>query len=481
MKLVVNSFGQAVLVLAVLMAITGAFAIYADGAGASMAFLLSALMSAFFGGGLMLSTASRRRDLNKQESYFLLFLYWLGLPPLAALPFWLGPWSLPAEQALFEAVSALTTTGFTVLTEQDGMARSLLLWRALLQWAGGLMTVVLMVVLLVSLRVGGLQLFRNAMPHGEGGGSIPDRLLATARDLLPVYAGFTAVCAICLWIAGMSGFDALCTALATLSTGGFVTAGASAEMARPLVQFVLVVFMIVAAVNLTSLWALVHRRPRPFRRDPEARYLAWTMAILACLLFALLLSVSDAGLVSAFRQAVFLTVSGMTTTAFLDPTAKDWPLISPVLVIGLLFVGASTASTSGGMRLLRIAVLFKQARRELYRLNHPHGVLPMRIGEQRIDDRAIWGVWSYFFALVTFTALVAMALAGLGLGPTGAIAAAVVALTNAGPFAAILSSEFGLVADLPVACRAVLILAMLAARLELLTLLIVFYPSYWRR
>ena len=477
----VHGFGLLVLMLAALMALAAAMALYVDGVDASFGFLYSALIASFCGGGLMLSTNDRQYDLSKRECYMLLFLFWLGLPLFAALPFWLGPWSLSVEHSLFEAVSALTTTGMTVLDDPARLRPSLAFWRALLQWAGGLMTIVLLAVLLSSLRVGGLQLFRSALPHGETGGSVPERLLATARELLLVYAGLTLLCAVCLWLAGMTGFDALCTALSTLSTGGFVSVGAAPAMTLPLVQAVLFVFMLLAAVNLTSLWALAHRRPRPLQNDPEARYLLWTAATLAVLLTIVLLTSTDSGLVMAVRQALFLTVSGMTTTAFLDPSAADWRVVSPVLIIGLLFVGGSTASSTGGMRLLRIAVLFKQARRELYRLNHPHGVLPMRFGEQRIDDQAIWGVWSYFFALVGFTALTAVALAGLGLTPTAAIAGAVASLTNAGPFAALLTPEFGAVAELPAAARGVLMAAMLSARLELLTLLILLSPAYWRR
>ena len=149
MKRVVLSFGMAAMMLAGLMALVSAAALYLDGPGAAGSFLLSALVVFFCGGGLVLATAEPRRDLNKRESYMLLFLFWLGLPPFAALPFWLGPWSLDADLALFESVSALTTTGLTALGDIKTAPRSLLLWRALLQWAGGLMTVVLLVVLLV--------------------------------------------------------------------------------------------------------------------------------------------------------------------------------------------------------------------------------------------------------------------------------------------------------------------------------------------
>ena len=476
-----HSFGLAVVLLAVLMTLAGSAGLLLGDKAAAWAFLLSALITLFCGGGLMLATSRTGPELTNREGYVLLFVFWLGLPLFAALPLWLGPWSLPPLHALFEAVSALTTTGLSVLDDPRSHTPSLLLWRALLQWAGGLVGVILLVVVLVYLHVGGLQLFQNALPHGEGGGSLIDRLFATAKDLLPVYTGLTAVCGFCLWLAGLSGFDALCLALSTLSTGGLVNPTAAAALAHPLVQLVLVVFMIIAALNLTTLWALAHRRRRALRQDPEARYLPVTIGVLVVLMTLVVLYRSDLGPLSAFKEALFLTVSGMTTTAFIDPSAAYVLYVSPVLVIGLMFVGGSSGSTTGGMRLLRIAVLFKQARRELYRLNHPHGVLPLRIGERRIDHGAMRGVWSYFFALVFFTALTAMILGSLGLAPMAAIAGAVASLTNAGPFAAVLSHEFGQVSTMSDAAMAVLMAAMLTARLELLTLLVLLYPSYWRR
>lgn len=481
MKPVVHSFGLVVMILAGMKVLAAAVGFYRDGVDAGQTFLLSAVIALFVGGALMLATARSEKDLSKRQSYVMLFLFWLGLPPVAALPLWLGPWSLQPQHALFEAVSALTTTGFSVFSDLSAVPDAVLFWRALLQWAGGLMTVVLMVVLLANLRVGGLQLFRSAIPHGERGGDVLDRLLATSRSLLVVYAGLTMACAIALWLSGVPVFDALCLALSTLSTGGFVTSAGSAALVLPWVQAVLLVFMIIGALNMTTLWAVVSRRPRPLREDPEARYLVIAVAVLSLLVVVVLYWHTGSAIVALDFETVFLVVSAVTTSGFVIPGVETWSLISPVLIIGVLLAGGCTASTSGGMRLLRIAVLFKQARRELYRLNHPHGVLPLRLGDRRIDDQAIWGVWSYFFALIGFVALTSIVLAGMGLEPMAAVSAAVAALCNAGPFAAILAPELGPVAELADEVKLVLMAAMLSARLELLTLLILLSPAYWQR
>lgn len=481
MKPVVQSFGLMVVILAAMMVLAAAVGFYRDGPAAGLGFLFSAIIALFVGGALMLATARSQQDLTKRQSYVLLFLFWLGLPPVAALPLWLGPWSMPPLHALFEAVSALTTTGFSVFHDLSSTSDAVMFWRALLQWAGGLMTVVLMVAVLTNLNLGGLQLFRSAIPYGERGGTVMERLLSTSRSLLLVYSGLTGLCAIALWLAGMSVFDALCLALSTVSTGGFVTPGASAALVLPAVQTVLLIFMVVGALNLTTLWALANRRTRPLREDPEARYMMVAIAVLAFMAVVALYLHTGSFFVAFDLEAVFLIVSAVTTAGFVIPGVETWGMISPVLIIGLLLAGGCTASTSGGMRLLRIAVLFKQARRELYRLNHPHGVLPMRLGTQRIDDQAIWGVWSYFFALIGFVAVTAIALSGLGLEPLAAISAAVAALTNAGPFAAVLAPEIGPIAALADEAKAVLVAAMLSARLELLTLLILLSPAYWQR
>lgn len=481
MKPVVHSFGLVVVLLAALMLPAAVIGFYRDGVAAGQSFLLAAMITLFIGGCLISSTARSSRSLNKRQCYAMLFLFWLGLPPLAALPFWIGPWAFPYLDALFEAVSGLTTTGFTVLDGRTEVASAILFWRALLQWAGGLMTVVLLVTVLVSLHVGGLQLFRSALPYGEGGGSITDRLRATVLNLLPVYSGLTAICAFALWLAGAGAFDALCLALSAISTGGFVTAGGQEVLLRSPVQIVLLVFMCIGAINLTTLWAVATRRPRALERDPEARYL-----LLAIVLLGLVVGISTAvhtgeAPLRIVLEAAFQVVSALTTTGFVIPDADTWALVSPVLIIGLLLTGGCTASPSGGMRLMRIAVLFKQARRELYRLNHPHGVLPLRYGQQRVDDQAIWGVWSYFFALVGFIALIAIVLSGLGLEPMAAIAASVACLTNTGPFASVLAPELGPISQVPAGVREVFMTAMLLARLELLALLILLSPAYWQR
>ena len=480
-RIVLYALGWSIVCLALAMLLPSLLAWVEGDNELAWSFGASAVLTGFFGGALLAATGGSGEIMDKRESYLFVVLVWVVLAGFGAVPFYFSSPDFAGIDALFEASSGLTTTGATVLDDLDGVPSAILLWRALLQWGGGFLTILLVIVLLSYIGVGGLELFSSALPKGEGD-SLSTRLAQTARALAWAYVLATFACWVLLWLGGVPGLEALCLAFSTLSTGGFVTRnGGIAAFDSWVVELVLLCFMLVGAVNFTLVWAAFHGRWQSVRRDPELRYLLAGAAAAGIGLAVYIYLVGGHSAFDSLRHGLFAAVSALTTTGFSSADPQIWVGLSPVLLIGLLLVGASTGSTGGGLKLMRIAVLFKQASRELARLSHPHGVVSLRFGDRRITDPVILAVWSLFFVYILAFAGISLALALLDVDVLTALAAAAVTLTNAGPAMAGIDPAGGGLSAMPPAAKALLCVAMLLGRVELLTLLTLVNPAYWKR
>ncbi|MEE8247082.1 MAG: potassium transporter TrkG [Alphaproteobacteria bacterium] len=463
----------AAMVLPVLVAVN-----YAE-AGAAGAFAAAALLTGFAGGILVIATRGVGRRVSRREAFLLAVVAWVVLPAFGALPFSFTGVAPSPTDAYFEALSGLTTTGASVLGDPAALPRSILFWRALSQWIGGLGTIMLALAMLSLLGVGGMQLYRSALPRGERD-TLELRLLEASRSIWWIYALLTALCAVLLWAAGMTPFDALCHALSTLSTGGFSSgAGALVPTRSPLVEAVLVVFMLAGAMNFTLLWALFHGHPRPLREDPELRYLLGVAAFAAATISAVLL-LAHAGAGESLRLGIFSAVSMLTTTGFLAEEAGAWPAALPVLFLALMMMGGSTGSTAGGLKLMRVALMLKEGWRELGRLAYPHGVVRLHYARQAIADSDLGTVWGFIIVYLLCFVLVSLGLAWFGLDLRTALAASGAALSNTGPGIAMVTGDGAGYAAMPVGAKWLVALAMLLGRLELFTLLALLSPGFWR-
>ncbi|MBT7159656.1 MAG: TrkH family potassium uptake protein [Rhodospirillaceae bacterium] len=483
---VVHCLGWAVMLLAALMILPALTALLDGDTALAWTFLASSVLSGFCGAGFALSTWHGVGDFGKREGFMFLVLIWLVLALFGAIPLHFS--GLPGRpiDAFFEAISGLTTTGATVFEGLETMPPAILLWRALLQWAGGLLSVVLAVSLISHLGIGGMEAYQSALPRGEGA-NLPTRMLQTAQDLFWIYVLLTLFGAVALWATGMSAFDGLCHAFAALSTGGFSTRdGGIASFDNPAIELVLMAIMLLGAMNFTLHWAAFNGRFRAFRENAEIIYLTLTVTVLVFgVIILVLLEEADQGFIGPFRTGVFTAISALTTTGFsnadMAPGGGAAMVLAPILIVGLALVGGASGSTTGGMRLMRVAVLFKQAQRELLRLSHPHGIRLLRLGKVRVENPVVWSVWSFFFLLILVLAAVALALAFFGLAPEAAVAAAVLSISNAGPFLQAVAPGAPSYADMPDGAKLVLSFAMLAGRVELLALLSLMNPAYWRR
>lgn len=456
-------------------------ALIADDAENAMVFFNSAVISGFFAGAMIISLRSKERDLTKRGGLLLIVLVWTILPVFAAVPIYFSGVIFSPGKALFEAFSGFTTSGATVLTHLDRQPAAILLWRAMLQWLGGLYTIIAASGIFVVLGIGGLQLQYAAMPHGDGQ-TLFGRLRQVARALLGIYSALTVLCFLALWAAGMPIFDAFCHALSTISTGGFSTRDASiGAFNSPWIDAVAGIFMILGAMNMALHWAAANGRWRGYRLDPEARYLGIAILVTAASVFLALYANDYDGGVRAAHWALFNGVSFLTTTGYWTGNIAGAPLIVGLILITAVLVGGATGSTSGGFKEMRVSLVMKQGWLELARLLSPNEVLRLRYGKVGVKEAQIAAVWAVFIGLSFFLALgtLLIGLTGPNFEQSFAIAAA--AISNSGPAAGLFfDGPVTPYASLSEMTRALAIIGMVVGRMEVLTLLTLLSPAFWR-
>lgn len=476
------AFGLSWLLLAEagLMLLTAAVSLAIGEPDVALACLAAAVLSGFTGGGLALATRDIGHGFGKYEAYLLTVLAWPTLAAFGTLPLLLAPAGIGVLDAGFSSLSALTTTGAWVLPGPSTLPRGLLIWFAMLHWGGGLLTIVLAVALLSHLGIGGLNLFRSALPRGEGMSPL-SRLGHTARDLGLLYLALTAVGVMALWLAGLSAFHAFCHGLGAIATGGFSSIDGGVNLIDNwTVETVLMVLMLIGALNFTTVWALGTGRAHEVRTDPELRYFGAAAVVVAVLVMIPVLDQGWDGAGARAHAAAFAAISAISTTGYAIQTPSLWHAQAPVLLIALLLLGGCAGSTTGGIKLMRVAMLFKQSARELARLSHPHGVVPMRFASQRITETTLGAVWSFFFFGLLSLVGLALALALSGLTPPVALAGAVASITNAGPSLVLMTPFEAGYTEWPDAAKGVYALGMWLGRVEILTLLTLLNPAFWR-
>ncbi len=449
-------------------------------------YALSMLATWAAGGVLWLQTRHHGRELLPRHGVMLVSLVWVVLPVFAALPLLLATHQLGRPlsftHAYFEAVSGLTTTGGTVMTQLDALPLSVNLWRTFMQWIGGMGILVLAVAVLPLLGVGGSQLFK-----AEAAGPVKDtkltpRMTETAKGLWGVYVFFSMACALAYWAAGMTPEDALMHMFTTVSLGGLSPHDQSfAYFQSPLLEAIAVVFMLLASCNFALYFVAVRKRTlRGFWRDAEMR--ATMVALVGGgLVVALLLWAKNVYTLSdALRYGMFHVVSVATTTGFVTTDYLGWPVFAPIFMLLLSGVATSAGSTGGGIKMVRMLILLKQARRELTRIVHPRAVQPVRLGDAVVDPRMIFSVLAFMLVYGATVIILSMVLLLTDLDPVTAFSAILASVHCMGPGLGQLgpASSYAVLTDLQLwVCN----LAMLLGRLEILSFMALLTPAFWRR
>lgn len=461
-----------------------------DGESIWWVYVASAGM-AFLMGGLLFTLFRPKTDLRAREAFMVVSLTWIVLSLFAAAPFRLSGSLLIFTDAFFEAMSGLTTTGATVFggTSSDGIVngllvdqpRSILLWRSLTHWFGGMGFVVLSVAVLPFLNVGGgSHLFSSESSAGMTE-KITPRVQEAAAWLWVVYLSFTLANFFMLWIhPSMDWFDALNHAMSTLATGGFSTKDASlAYYDSTYIDMVTIFFMFMAGVSFTMHFRLLRGEFKVFGNNRETRF--YTLMVLISVTFVSIILWAKGGhdIAEAFRFGAFQVVSVITTTGFITADYELWPSLAILFLFLLFFTGGTAGSTSGGIKSFRILILLKNTMREIRQTVHPRGVLPVQIGHKNIEPATIMRVLSFVISYVFFFSIGALILAALGLDFMSAIGASIACLGNIGPGL----GEFGPVnnyASMPWLGKWTMSLLMMIGRLEVFTVLVLFSRAYWR-
>ncbi|HSM26771.1 MAG TPA: TrkH family potassium uptake protein, partial [Thioalkalivibrio sp.] len=399
-----------------------------------------------------------------------------------ALPLYLDPMlHISVTDAVFESMSGLTTTGATVIVGLDDLPRAILWYRQQLQWLGGLGIIVLAVAILPLLGIGGMQLFRAEMPGPLKDNKLAPRIAETARNLWLVYVGLTVACALAYWAAGMDTFDAIAHSFTTVAIGGFSTYDASiGHFDSAAIESVAIIFMLLGGMNFALHFLAVSRANfRTYLNDEEVRFYLILLGIGSAIAAAYLLYSGVAGGVSdAVRKGIFHAVSIGTTTGYSTTEFYLWPGFLPLMLIFLSFVGGCTASTGGGMKVIRVLLLGKQGLREIQRLIHPHAHIAVKVNGRVMPERVVEAVWGFMAAYVLAFAIMTLLLMASGLDQVTSFSAVAATLNNLGPGLGDVGPNFAGINDFS---KWVLVFSMLLGRLEIFTVLVLLSPAFWRR
>lgn len=443
-------------------------------------FFLSAVVTAFFGGLLVISNASNGAfTINIRQAFLLTALGWIVISIFASIPLYFSELGLSLTDSVFEAVSGITTTGATVVTGLDYAPPGILMWRSILQWLGGIGIIVMALSVLPFLKVGGMQLFRTESSQEEK--TLP-RAAQLANSIALIYVGLTVLCAIAYVAAGFDVFNAFAHAMTTIATGGFSTLDSSfTRHDTPWIEIVAIVFMILGALPFVLYLKALCGSPHSLVKDSQVRAFLTFVVLCITLMVMYLVIMKDLPLLQALRQAGFSVTSIITGTGYSNASFDSWGGFAIAFFLFLMVVGGCAGSTTCGIKIFRFQVLYSVTKAQIGQLTHTHGIFQPRYNGRPLPRGVPFSVMSFFFAYAACFALLAMALAFTGLDFITAISGAATSISNVGPG---LGNQIGpdtTFQSLADSAKWILVAGMLLGRLEIFTLLVILLPGFWRR
>lgn len=447
--------------------------------GGGGTFAISGAITVLFGGSMALASAnSRTPGLNVQQAFFLTVMSWVALPIFAALPFWLGAPHASYTDAFFEAMSGMTTTGSTVLSNIGDLPMGTRLWRGMMQWFGGVGIIVVAIAFLPTLKVGGMQLFRS-----EGFdtlGKVLPRAGEIAGSISIIYLVLTVASILAYSLVGMDFFDALVLSLTTISTGGFANTDASFGAFQGMPEYVASVFMLLASLPFVRYVQMMRGSAQPLLRDSQVRAFLTTALLLILLLTFYRMFINGEGGEESFREAMFNVTSILSGTGFASVDYQLWGSFPVVLFFMLGLVGGCAGSTCCSIKIFRFQLLFISIKQQIKRIHSPHGVFGARYAGRPVSDEVISSVMAFFVMFMLSLGVFSVALSLMGLDFITAVSGAATALANIGPGLGPEIGPAGNFGGLPDAAKWVLSLAMLLGRLELISVYVLFTVGFWR-
>ncbi|OGV36592.1 MAG: potassium transporter [Legionellales bacterium RIFCSPHIGHO2_12_FULL_35_11] len=447
-----------------------------------MPFIVAYFFSFSIGVGLWLSFKNCQNELKIRDGFILIVLFWLAICYFASIPFLLEIDNLTSvTDAIFETVSGITTTGASVINNLDALPHAILYYRQQLQFIGGIGIVILAVAILPMLGVGGMQLFRTETPGPMKDAKLTPRITQSAKIIWSIYLLLTILCIFFYYLCGMSFFDAIGESFGTVSTGGFTMHSSSfAYYDSDWIRLIACVFMVLGATNFSlHFLALKNISLKFYWQDEEFRFYLTIILVATCIIVYTLIRHKVFGLnLHTFITGLFTTISLATTTGFDLENITPWRTFAPFLAMILMLIGGSAGSTGGGIKVVRALLIFKQSRRELLRMLHPQAIVPIKLGKTVVSEVTIQSIWGFVSTFIGLYLLFVLVFMSLGYNIEISFAAITSSLTNSGFGIDNLKVEYS---DLDVPGKWLLIVAMLTGRLEILSVLILFTPAFWRK
>jgi len=452
-----------------------------DGHANWTAFLAAASITMFFGLGLLLSTRLDGMDsINLRQAFLLTNSAWISIGLFGALPFLLADTDMNVHDAVFESVSGITTTGSTVIPLLEIMSRGILMWRAVLQWLGGIGIIVMALAVLPMLSIGGMQLFRTESYD------TPDKVIPRATELAGgiflIYTLLTFVWVMMLASAGMPGFDAVTHAMTTLATGGFSTRTASiGSFDNALVEILTIMGMVVGSLPFAHYLAMTRGGWKNLIEDPQVRWFIAISASVSLIITFQLMARIDLPLLEALRQASFNTVSLMTGTGYSSTDYGSWGGHTSVILLIAMFIGGCAGSTTCGIKMFRLQVLAATAKVQLSRLLRPHAVSVVYYNRRPVPETVMDAVMGFFYLYILCFVIISILLGLTGLDLETALSAAATSISNVGPGLGEIIGPSGSFEPLSASAKWIMVAGMILGRLERFTVLVMFLPGFWRR
>ena len=446
----------------------------------SHSFISSAFITIFIGILFILANLDKEFKLNLKQTFFFSTFAWLMVAIFGSLPFLLSPKEFSFSEAFFESMSGITTTGATIITDLDNSPKSILLWRAIMQWLGGIGIVVMAITILPLLKVGGMQLFK--MEGSDTAEKILPRTTEVAFIIISTYFVLTLICGFFYWIFGMSIFDSISHAMTTIATGGFSTHNDSIGFFKNSnIEIIASIFIILGSIPFISYLKFVHGNKKIFFQDVQIKGLVYLLLISVFIMFLYLLFIGyESNIFDKIRISSFNVISILSGTGYVTDDFGLWGKFSLIFFLFLMFVGGCAGSTACGIKIFRLQMLFIFLKNQVKKLISPNVVIITKYNNQKISDSFINSVIIFIFSFLFIFFIIAMLLSVSGLDFLTSISGAASAISNVGPGLGDVIGPNGNYKAIPDLSKWILAVGMLLGRLELFAVLILFFPSFWR-
>ena len=443
-------------------------------------FLSSAFFTSFIGVLLVLTNQEENKKLNLQQAFLLTSLSWLSIAIFGCLPFLLSDLKLSFVDSFFESMSGITTTGSTIIINLDDAPKGILIWRAILQWLGGIGIIVMAITILPLLNIGGMQLFKLE------GSDTTEKILPRTREVTLIISGIyillTLLCGVAYWFFGMSIFDSIAHSMTTIATGGFSTHSESiGYFQNPKIEIVSIVFIIFGSIPFIAYLKFIKGNRKIFLKDSQIQGLIYILIFSILLMFLyLFFSNNQYSFLENFRISTFNVLSILSGTGYVTTDFSLWGKFPLIFFLFLMFIGGCAGSTTCGIKIFRFQILWHFVINQIKRLVYPRGVFPIKYNNEKISNSFIYSIITFIFLYFFIFFILATLLSLDGLDFVAAISGSATAISNVGPGLGDLIGPNGNFSSLPSFSKLSLSFGMLLGRLEMFAVLVLFFPSFWK-